>query len=79
MSEWTLEQVTELLLEQMLSLLDGCADDDVVRPQLVWEAMHKAWVPTWKIEPLPDDLTAGDLRSRVQQARHDLAAGELVP
>lgn len=55
--EWTLEQATEVVLEQTLSLLDGCDDEDSVRPGLVFEAIRQAWAPQVECEPL--ECTAG--------------------
>lgn len=77
MSGWTLEQAAEVVLEQTLSLLDGCDDDDTVRPALVFEAIRQAWAPNAEVEPL--DCTAGELRERVARARRALAEGELIP
>jgi hypothetical protein len=75
---WTLEQAAELVLEQMLSLLDGCDDDDTVRPALVFEALRQEWAPDLDVEPLGDQ-TAGDVRRRLHAARRALAEGDLIP
>jgi hypothetical protein len=71
--EWTIEQATEVCLEQTLALLDGIADDDAVRPALVLEAIRDAWAPTVELS-LPDELTAGELRAIIARARARLAA-----
>jgi hypothetical protein len=75
--EWTLEQAAELCMEQMLALLDGCGDDDSVRPGLVMEALHQAWAPLTEIEPL--EATAGEVRAGILNARRALACGEMIP
>jgi hypothetical protein len=74
--ERTLEQAVELLSEQILELLDGCDDGDTVRPDLVLEALRQVWAPGAKLRPL--ELTAGELRARIADARAGLARGELV-
>lgn len=79
MSEQTLEQAAELVLELMLDLLDGCDDDDSVRPALVFEALRQAWAPHGEVEPLKDGTTAGEVRARAAAARAALARGELIP
>lgn len=79
MSEWTIEQAAELYLEQTLDLLDGCDDDDIVRPQIVWEALREVWAPGIDDVHLAADVTAGELRERANAARHALATGELIP
>jgi hypothetical protein len=68
--EWTLDQATELVMEQALVLLDGCDDDDSVRPDLVLEALRQIWAPGAELPPL--DITAGEFRRRVAAARGDL-------
>lgn len=78
MSDWTIEQATELALEQFVYLLDGCDDDDTVRPAMVFEAMRKEWAP--KGEFLWDkSITAREARVRLAALRGRLAAGETVP
>jgi hypothetical protein len=72
-ADWTAEQAAEFFLEQVLTLLDGCDDDDLVRPQVVWEALQKAWVPKQPLTVLPDDMTAGEMRRRTRHARRELA------
>lgn len=79
MSGWTVEQATELALEQFVTLLDGCDDDDTVRPALVFEALRQAWAPKTVVEAWDDEITAGQVRERMQAARRRLAEGELVP
>lgn len=74
MSDWTPEQATELALEQFLFLLDGCDDDDTVRPAMVFEAMRQVWAP--KVDRFWDDsITAGEVRQRAAVARRRLAQG----
>ena len=77
-AEWTIEQAAELVLEQLLSLLDGCDDEDTVRPALVFEAVRQAWSPATEAT-LPDGMTAGELRRRLQAKRQQLAEGEKIP
>lgn len=77
--EWTLEQATELVLEQFVTLLDGCDDDDTVRPTLVFEAICQAWAPNADVEAWDETTTAGQVRSRLSAARARLAKGELIP
>jgi hypothetical protein len=74
--EWTLAESTELCLEQAFDLLDGCDDEDMVRPALVLEAMATVWAPRLIWEPIPV-VSAGLLRERLRLARHRLAAGKL--
>jgi hypothetical protein len=76
--EWTLEQAAELVLEHFLELLDGCDNDDVVRPALVLEAIRQAWAPAATIEPL-GEVSAGEIRRRLLAARAGLARGERIP
>lgn len=78
-SEWTLEQATELALEQFVALLDGCDDDDTVRTSMVFEALRQAWAPKTDLEAWDEEITAGEVRSRVSAARRRLAEGELIP
>lgn len=75
--EWTVEQATDLLLELVLTLLDGCDDEDVVRPGMVLEALRMAWSPASEI-PWPE-MTAGELRQSSREARARLAHGEHIP
>jgi hypothetical protein len=76
--EWTVEEATELFIEQALDLLDGCDDDDTVRPQLVWEAICSAWSHAGELPPL-EEVTAGEMRRRLRRARGSLAEGQRVP
>lgn len=78
MSEWTVEQATELAMEQFVSLLDRCADDDTVRPAMIFAALREVWSPTTEIA-WDDGITAGEVRERVIAARRRLAEGELIP
>lgn len=78
MSEWTLEQAAELCLEQFVSLLDGCDDDDTTRPALIFEALRMAWAPAQEID-WPDNITAGQVRERTAAARKALADGAKIP
>jgi hypothetical protein len=70
--EWTVEQAAELLFEQVVTLLDGCDDDDTTRPALVLEALRQVWSPNAEIIGL-EDISAGELRRRMLQARARLA------
>jgi hypothetical protein len=76
---WTLEQATELVMEQFVSLLDGCDDDDTVRAGMIFEALRQAWAPNTPVEAWDETITAGDVRRRLAAARHRLAEGELIP
>lgn len=78
MAEWTLEQATELAMEQFVDLLDGCDDEDTVRPAMVFEALRKAWSPNTEVG-WDDEITAGQVRDRMRTARRRLAEGELIP
>lgn len=78
MSQWTVEEATELFVEQALDLLDGCPDDDVVRPQLVWDALCDAWSHSVEV-PALEEVTAGEMRRRLRRARQHLAEGQRVP
>lgn len=73
--QWTLEQATQLVHEQMLSLLDGCDDEDTVRTAMAWEAIHFAWSPKTAFEPLPEGMTAGEVRANIRRALARLAQG----
>ena len=75
---WTVEQATELALEQFVSLLDGCGDGDTVRPAMIFEALRQVWSPKTEIE-WDDTITAGEVRERCAAARRRLAEGELIP
>ena len=77
-TEWTVEQATELALEQFVTLLDGCDDDDTARPAMIFEALRLLWSPKTEIE-WDDTITAGQVRERMQVARRRLAEGELIP
>lgn len=77
MSDWTVEQAAELALEQFVYLLDGCPDDDTVRPALVFEALRIVWHPTTLVG-WDDTITAGEVRRRCAAARARLAEGELI-
>lgn len=72
--QWTLHQAEELVLEQFIDLLDGCEDDDVVRPEMVFQALRAVWHPSFEGEWVA--ITAGEIRTRVNAARARLAAGE---
>jgi hypothetical protein len=76
--EWTVEEATELFVEQALDLLDGCDDDDDVRPALVWEAVCRSWAPSLPAFPL-GDVTAGELRRKLRGVRAELAEGARIP
>jgi hypothetical protein len=76
--EWTVEQATELALE-LVSLLGGCADDDTVRPAMIFEALRQVWSPKTEVEAWDDEITAGQVRERILDARRRLAEGELIP
>lgn len=76
--EWTLEQAAEVVLEQFVTLLDGCDDDDTVRPALVLEALRQIYAPSMEVK-WPEGLTAGEMRERILDARRRLAEGEQVP
>lgn len=78
MSDWTLEQAAELVMEQFVSLLDGCDDEDTVRPALVFEAIRKVWAPDTDVA-WDDAITAGEVRERTKAARRALAEGERIP
>jgi hypothetical protein len=78
-SEWTVEQAAEVCIEQLLYLLDGCDDEDTVRPALVFAAVAQAWAPQIADEFDPLDCTAGEFRQRLRRARQGLAEGERIP
>jgi hypothetical protein len=69
---WTLEQATELALEQFADLLDGCDDEDTVRTALVFEAMRQVWSPSMSPE-WDESITAGQMRQRIAAGRRRLA------
>ena len=77
-AEWTAEQAAELLLEQFVMLLDGCADEDTVRPAMIFEALRQVWAPATEAA-WNDELTAGQVRALTAAARRRLADGELIP
>jgi hypothetical protein len=60
-----------------LALLDGCDDDDVVRPELVLRAINQAWSPKTVVDW--PEMTARELRERIAAARLGLAKGEKIP
>jgi hypothetical protein len=62
-----------LVFEQFIAMLDGCDDDDVVRPQMVFEALRDAWAPAYA-EDFPE-VTAGEMRARIMASRARLAGG----
>ena len=76
---WTLGQATELVLEQFVALLDGCDDDDTVRPALVFDALRQVWSPKTDVEAWDEEITAKQARERIADARRRLAEGELIP
>lgn len=67
-----LELAIDTVLEQFVALLDGCDDDDLVRPEMVFEALREAWAPRYDGEW--PEITAGEMRSRILAARGRLAA-----
>jgi len=76
-SEWTIEQAAELLLEQVLDLLDGADDDDVVRPEMVLKAVNQVWSPGHIVDW--PEMTARELREAMREKRSALAGGEKIP
>jgi hypothetical protein len=79
LTDWTLEQAAELVLEQMLELLDECDDEDTIRPQIVFDALAKTWAPHLDVASLDEGTTAGQIRERIQRARFALAQGARIP
>jgi hypothetical protein len=79
--EWTTEEAADLFMETIAVLLDDAADDDAVRPAIVWEALCDAWAPGLdeKWRTIDEGMTAGELREHVRWARMQLAAGETIP
>lgn len=75
---WTLEQATELAMELFVDLLDGCEDDDTIRPALIYEAIREVWAPTHARDWDPT-ITAAQVRAGMRNGRARLAAGERIP
>lgn len=75
--ERTLEQAAEAVIEEFLTLLDGCDDDDTVRPQLLLESLRDAINPDMEIPE--SGLTAREVKARLREGRRWLAEGETIP
>jgi hypothetical protein len=69
-----IRQAAELIAEAMLLELDGVDDDDTVRPRMIWEALHEDF---GRAASIPPEITAGQLRARLHEARGRLARGEV--
>ena len=73
--ELTPEEAGDLLAERILAALDGCDDDDVVRPAMVWAALEDVGWRNVSADEL-DGMTVGEMRAKMRAWRTALAEVE---